>query len=166
MGLNAMFAAGVDVAKYLQLKNAESYGSMKSRKKMETKIQEKFLYTEEDDNTTVVEPNNTNYFVGDGVFLQYQPDQFQQYTSEQQTQEFGQTTLMCEFPVQTSQIDGTQIVQLRVLEQPQQMEGTYVGISSRKSADFAIWNEICNIFTSIRPHFRPPNFQRRCMFSR
>ena len=73
-----MFAAGVDVAKHLQLKNAESFGSMKSRKKMETKIQEKIIYTEEDhDTTTVVEQtNNTNYFVGDGVFLQYQPDQY------------------------------------------------------------------------------------------
>ena len=73
-----MFAAGVDVAKHLQLKNAESYGSMKSRKKVETKIQEKIIYTEDNHETaTIVEQNdNTNYFVGDGVFLQYQPDQY------------------------------------------------------------------------------------------
>ena len=78
MGLNAMFAAGVDVAKHLQLKNAESYGSMKSRKKVETKIQEKIIYTEDNHETaTIVEQtDNTNYFVGDGVFLQYQPDQY------------------------------------------------------------------------------------------
>ena len=73
-----MFAAGVDVAKHLQLKNAESYGSMKSRKKVETKIQEKIIYTEDNHETaTIVEQtDNTNYFVGDGVFLQYQPDQY------------------------------------------------------------------------------------------
>ena len=68
-------------------------------------------------------PSN-NYYVtatpSDVVTLQYQPEQFEQYS--EQPQEFGQT-LMCEFPVQSCSQIGGQLVQLRVLEQPQQVEG-------------------------------------------
>ena len=60
-----------------------------------------------------MEPSGTNFDMSNILTLQYQPEDYSE------PQEFGQT-LMCEFPV--SQIGG-QFVQLRVLEQPQQVEG-------------------------------------------
>ena len=86
----------------------ESYGSFAATKRT-TKTPETpkdVVYT--------VEQHET-YDINNLMTFQYQPDQYSE------PQEFGQT-LMCEFPC--SQIGG-QLVQLRVLEQPQQVEGMF-----------------------------------------
>ena len=87
----------------------ESYGSFAATKRT-TKTPD----TPKDVVYTVEQ--HESYDINNLMTFQYQPDQYSE------SQEFGQT-LMCEFPC--SQIGG-QLVQLRVIEQPQQVEGTYV----------------------------------------